>query len=115
MASMQADTHWQVNANGFNSILDIDAVTTTGKVEGTIQDDNGKLPLENASWNENARALAFTRTLPNGENHTFIGFLFDTSGADSTFTMAGTFKGDRFEDPRRLDFGWYAFGNPDIG
>jgi hypothetical protein len=56
MPSLQPDTSWQVDANGFNLIRDIDAMTTVdGKVEGVTKNAFGNLPLENASG---ARALA---------------------------------------------------------
>jgi hypothetical protein len=116
MATLSALTSWGVDGNGFQSHLTIESVDDiNGQVTGSIQDDNGNLSLENAVWEEDARRLTFTRTLPNGERQTFTGFLFDSSGVpNDSFAMAGTFVGDRFEDPRRPAFGWFALGNPEI-
>lgn len=103
---------WQINGNGFPGQLRIDSLDTQGAVRGAfIDSDMGtprNLPLVNASWNHDARRLTFTRALPNGENQTFTGFLFDNPTGASTRTIAGTFTGDRFEDPNRPAFGWFA-------
>ena len=51
-------------------------------------------------------------TRENGEIQTYEGFLFDQSvtinGASPQAALVGTFPGDRFEDPRRPGFGWFA-------
>ncbi len=94
---------WQINGNGFPGQLRIDDQQTEGTVTGVFIDPNGTLDLVNAKWDRDARQLTFTRALPNGENQTFTGYLFDNSAG-----MAGTFVGDRFEDPRRPAFGWFA-------
>jgi hypothetical protein len=118
MATLLGNTLWDVNGNGFRSQLRIISVdVNNGQVTGSIQDDNCLLILEgdkpgtNAVWKEDARQLTFARTLPNGERQTFTGSLFDDSGEPNfLYAMAGTFVADRFEDPRRPVFGWFALG-----
>jgi hypothetical protein len=119
MASISS-TAWDVNANGFHSLIEISAVDdNNGQVDGTMFDENGSLRLENpddpkgkAVWEEDARRFRFARTLQNGERQTFTGFFFDSSGVpNKRFAMAGTFVGDRFEDPRRPAFGWFPLGD----
>jgi hypothetical protein len=119
MPSLPNPTIWDVNGNGFHASLRIDTADDTS-ASGTIQDNNGTLPLRNpnnpgdpngrAVWEEDARRLRFTRVLPNGEGQTFTGILFDTSGVpDHLYALAGIFLSDRFEG--RPDFGWYALGD----
>jgi hypothetical protein len=112
MATLGEHTGWEVNGNGFRSFLRVDSVNdNNGQVTGVIVEDNVTLSLENAVWKEDARQLTFTRTLPNGERQTFTGSFFDSSGEPNfLFAMAGTFVADRFEDPRRPVFGWFALG-----
>ena len=103
-------TVWAVNQNGFDASLRIDSVDNSGQVRGSIEDSNGNLMLQTASWDEQTRRLIFTRSLPNGENQTFTGYLFggqDTAG--HSYAIAGTFRADRFESTP--DFGWYALGD----
>lgn len=111
--SLPTAQDWHVWGNGFPATISLSSVDADGTVQGWIKDDNGNLPLEQASWNETTKQFIFRRTLPNGEIQTFTGDLFDTTIAldqsGSVYNvLAGTFVGDRFEDPGRPNFGWFA-------
>ncbi|HLG76252.1 MAG TPA: hypothetical protein VKX46_07550 [Ktedonobacteraceae bacterium] len=102
-----ASGSWSIIGNGFPATLVIRFVDSRGIVHGWMEDSNGQLPLQQATWNDPNGQINFTRTLPDGEIQTFSGYLFDNPTGSTPNTMAGTFSGDRFEG--RPTFGWYAF------
>lgn len=102
-----ASGSWSIFDDGSTATLVIRFVDSSGNVHGWMEDSNGQLPLQQATWNDPAGQINFTRTLPNGEVQTFTGYLFDNPTGNTPNTIAGTFSGDRFEG--RPAFGWYAF------
>jgi hypothetical protein len=96
---------WRMNANGFLATLSIAALSTDGTVTGVFTDSGGAITLTNARWNQSLKQLSFRRSLRNGENQDFVGYLFDGPAAEPA-TLAGTFSADRFEG--RPNFGWFA-------
>lgn len=103
---------WLLEANGFALGLNVRSVDASGNVQGEVVSGSSSLPLQNAVFGEDSKELRFAVTLDNGEIQTFVGFLFDQTVVinNDAFgaAMAGTFTGDRFEDPRRPGFGWFA-------
>ena len=120
--ALPVPTGWYLIVNGYDdrSPLLLEGVDADGVVTGTISTSGNRdrgIPLERR-WSEDARELTFSVTLENGEIQTYTGFLFDKAptgvrhppDTDSQYGLAGTFVGDRFEDPRRPGFGWFALG-----
>lgn len=103
---------WLLEANGFALTLNIRSVDAAGNVQGEVVSGPSTLPLQNAVFDEDSKELRFVVTLDNGEIQTFQGFLFDQTVVinNEAFNaaLAGIFTGDRFEDPRRPGFGWFA-------
>jgi hypothetical protein len=96
-----------MNANGFLAQLNLDTLDTSGPVTGTFVDSSGPVILSNARWDHALKQLTFTRSLSDGENQVFVGYLFEgPSAATPPFTLAGIFTADRFES--KPDFGWLA-------
>jgi hypothetical protein len=101
---------WQFNGNGFPGELRIDNIDDSGKVTGTLVDqDGGRSKPVQGTWAEDSRQLVFSRTLDNGENQVFTGSLFDFFVPDGFpgYVLAGTFVSAPFEGGRP-GFGWYA-------
>jgi hypothetical protein len=130
----EGKTIWYLVANGHldRNPLILESPDANGRFTGTMSTsgglDSGLPLLDGALWQEDARRLSFSVKLENNEVLTFTGFLFDLapdglriqgdwgqgSGAPDPlvpqYGLAGTFTGDRFEDPRRPGFGWFALG-----
>jgi len=121
--SLPVPTFWFLVANGHTDRrpLFLDLIDAAGNVQGTMSSvgaQDNAIPLQEARWREDARELTFKVTLENGEIQTYTGFLFDqapdglqTGVRKPQYGLAGTFVGDRFEDPLRPAFGWFALGN----
>jgi hypothetical protein len=107
---------WLLESNGFPLGLEVFQVDDAGNIDGILITSDSRLPLEEAVFGEDTRQLRFKVTLTNGEIQTYQGFLFDRVVTIDQITyaaaMAGTFTGDRFEDPRRPGFGWFALRGP---
>jgi hypothetical protein len=118
-------TEWYLIVNGYadRRPLHLDSVDENGNVQGTMStsgNEDSAIPLDEAVWVEAEKQLTFKVTLENGEIQTYAGFLFDTAayGVGTIehgypwwrYGLAGTFTGDRFEDPARPGFGWFALG-----
>lgn len=97
---------WGMNGNGFSLSLVIRYVESSGTVVGWIEDSTQTTVLEQATWDQANGHLHFVRVLPNGENQTYDGYLFDDPTGVAADTIAGIFSADRFE--ARPTFGWYA-------
>ena len=97
---------WQMNDNGFPLAFIMRYVDSAGNVVGWIQDSSQTETLEQATWDQANGHLHFIRALPNGENQTHDGYLFDDPTGIGVDTIAGIFSADRFE--ARPTFGWYA-------
>ncbi|MGH7870297.1 MAG: hypothetical protein ACREP9_22305 [Candidatus Dormibacteraceae bacterium] len=121
---LPVSTTWYLVVNGYTDRLPLVLISVDagGNVTGTLStsgNQDGGIPLHDGRWQEDARELSFKVTLENGEIQTYTGFLFDQApdGVQTSYLgapqygLAGTFVGDRFEDPRRPGFGWFALGS----
>jgi hypothetical protein len=94
---------WQIDANGFQSQLNITLLDNTGgPFQGTVFGDN-----VNGSWSGGTPQIIFTRQLSGGATQFYTGFLIpyvDPNGTAKS-TLVGTFTES---DIPGQTFGWFA-------
>jgi hypothetical protein len=104
---LPAPSTWDFRANGWELNLFIRSVDGVGNVSAVLDD----AAVQNATWNEDTRELAFDRTIGSSAVQHYSGRLFDSVGVSLNtydFGMAGTFT-DFTVEPR-FTYGWFALG-----
>lgn len=114
---------WKLNANGFETTLDINSVNESGAVQGTMGSWTGGAPLNFIGiWDDTERSISFFPSLPapSPASVHYRGFLLSTPtepqpGQDVLWTLTGFFDvadptapGIYQANARRHIFGWFA-------
>jgi len=96
---------WQLNANGSEGTLTIDAVNAQGTVLGSMTfPDAPRIDAVNGTWDDRTGTITFERAIPDNPPQDYVGFLGDNH-PDQEIILAGSFTQAGASRPK---IGWFA-------